>query len=53
MPCPTAMSLAKKDANEATSPTVSPTAPNTAALAASSSGRRGAAISVGRIIPEV
>jgi hypothetical protein len=34
------MSLAKKDANEATSPTVSPTAPNTAALAASSSGRR-------------
>ena len=39
-------------ANAKISPTTSVTAPSTAALAASSSGRRGTAASVARIIPE-
>ena len=41
-----------KAAKAKISPTTSVTAPSTAALAASSSGRRGTAASVARIIPE-
>ena len=39
--------------NDATSPTTRVTAPNTAAFAARTSGRRGTAASVARIVPEV
>jgi hypothetical protein len=53
MPCRRAAPPAKKAMNEAASPRASATAPNTAALAASSSGRFGVAASVARIIPEV
>ena len=43
---------AKKAMNAAASPAASATAPNTAAFAASTSGRLGIAASVARIIPE-
>ena len=52
MPCRKAALPAKNAMNEAASPNASATAPNTAALAASSSGRRGAAASVDLIIPD-
>ncbi len=52
MPCRSAAPPAKNEMNEAASPAARATAPNTAALAASSSPRRGIAVSVARISPD-
>ncbi len=53
MPCPSVAPPARNEMNAAASPTTSITAPNIAAFAARTSGRRGIAASVTRIMPEV
>src|SRR6201996_879369 len=53
MPWRRVMQPAKKDRNAAASPVISATAPTTAALAARTLRRRGAAANVARMVPEV
>src|SRR3984885_5858643 len=53
MPWRRVMQPEKKDRNAAASPVISATAPTTAALAARTRSRRGAAANVARLVPEV